>query len=121
MYRDALTVYAIELKEGNRLPAPNFTVTDGMVDEIVRPHPREGRGAARFGRWRGRARSLRRELGLRSGALRVSAARWEFRRRMADDQQVPARRSRWPVPRPATPQDLLTLANTQRPPVERNR
>src|SRR6266566_5131641 len=36
LFRDALTAYAIELKEGNRLPSPNFTVTQGMVDEIVR-------------------------------------------------------------------------------------
>src|SRR5207253_3848834 len=35
-YRDALTPYAIELKVGNRLPSPNFTVTQGMVDEIMR-------------------------------------------------------------------------------------
>src|SRR5437867_6738002 len=32
MFRDALTAYSIELKEGNRLPSPNFTVTQGMVD-----------------------------------------------------------------------------------------
>jgi len=36
LYRDALTAYAIELKDGSRLPSPNFTVTEGMVDEIVR-------------------------------------------------------------------------------------
>src|SRR5439155_812430 len=36
LYRDALTAYAIELKEGNRLPSPNFMVTQGMVDEMVR-------------------------------------------------------------------------------------
>src|SRR3989441_8682941 len=36
MYRDALAGYALELKEGNRLPSPKFPVTPGMVDEIVR-------------------------------------------------------------------------------------
>src|SRR5205809_4746356 len=35
-FRDALAVYALELKEGNKLASPNFTVTQAMIDEIVR-------------------------------------------------------------------------------------
>src|SRR5256886_6348814 len=36
LYRGALTAYAIELKEGNRLPPPNFTAPQAMVDQVPR-------------------------------------------------------------------------------------
>src|SRR5437762_5976301 len=43
VYRDALASYALELKEGHKLPSANFTVTDAMVDEIVRRMRSHGR------------------------------------------------------------------------------
>src|SRR5262249_14561143 len=36
LYRDALAGYAPELKDGNRLASLEFTVSQAMVDEIVR-------------------------------------------------------------------------------------
>jgi carboxyl-terminal processing protease len=111
VFRDALTTYALELKEGQRLAAPNFPVTDGMVDEVVR---------------RLRAKGAQVPDSIVAGArgwigqrLSYEASRYvfgpsaEFRRRMADDRQVQqaltlARRAK-------SPHDLLTLAATPAP------
>ena len=115
-FRDVLASYSLELKEGRRLPAPTFTVTDGMVDEVVR---------------RVRARGAHLPDSLVAGArtlitqeLSYEASRYvfgrpaEFRRRMADDPQVQqalnlARRAK-------SPQDLLALGATPAQPTVRN-
>ena len=116
VFRDVLASYSLELKEGRRLPAPTFTVTDGMVDEVVR---------------RVRARGAHLPDSLVAGArtlitqeLSYEASRYvfgrpaEFRRRMADDPQVQqaltlARRAK-------SPQDLLALGATPAQPTVRN-
>jgi carboxyl-terminal processing protease len=111
VFRDALASYALELKEGRRLPAPNFTVTDGMVDEIVR---------------RIRAKGAQVPDSVVAGAraligqeLSYEATRYvfgrpaEFRRRMADDRQV--QQALTLAKRAKSPQDLLTLAVTPAP------
>ncbi|HLQ59185.1 MAG TPA: S41 family peptidase [Gemmatimonadales bacterium] len=117
LYRDALTAYAIELKEGNRLLSPNFTVTQGMVDEIVRRI--RAKGAELSDSVVAGARKLiAQEVGYEA-ARYVFGRSVEFRRRMADDEQV--KRALALADRARSPQDLLTRANTQRPSPERNR
>ncbi len=109
LYRDALTTYAIELKEGNRLAAPNFTVTPAMVDEIVRRI--RAKGAELPDSVVGAARTLiTQEIGYEASRY-VFGRSAEFRRRMADDEQV--KRALALANRARSPQDLLTLANTQ--------
>jgi carboxyl-terminal processing protease len=108
VYRDALTSYAIELKEGNRLANQNFTVTEGMVDEIVRRI--RAKGAELPDSVVAGARTLlQQELGYEA-ARYVFGRSAEFRRRMADDQQV--KRALTLAQKAKTPQDLLTLATT---------
>src|SRR5262245_8130209 len=108
VYRDALTSYAIELKEGNRLANANFTVTEGMVDEIVRRI--RAKGAELPDSVVVGARTLlQQELGYEA-ARYVFGRSAEFRRRMADDQQV--KRALSLAQKARTPQELLTLANT---------
>jgi len=117
-YRDALASYALELKEGNRLSNPSFTVTAAMVDEIVRRV--RSKGAALPDSIIAGARPLiSQELGYEA-ARYVFGRPAEFRRRMADDQQV--KRALALADRAKSPQDLLTLANTQpSPSTVRNR
>jgi carboxyl-terminal processing protease len=111
VFRDALASYALELKEGHRLAAANFTVSDGMVDEIVR---------------RIRAKGAQVPDSVITGArtlisqeLSYEASRYvfgrpaEFRRRMADDRQV--QQALTLAKRAKSPQDLLTLAATPAP------
>ena len=110
-YRDALTGYAIELKEGNRLANQNFAVTAGMVDEIVRRL--RAKGAELPDTVIAGARTLiQQELGYEA-ARYVFGRSAEFRRRMADDQQV--KRALTLAQKAKTPQDLLTLATTPPP------
>src|SRR5216110_1164890 len=118
LYRDALATYALELKEGNRLAAPNFTVTQGMVDEIVRRI--RAKGADLSDTVVAGARTLiSQELGYEA-ARYVFGRPAEFRRRIADDEQV--KRALALADRARTPQELLTLANTQPSPTTvRNR
>jgi len=111
VFRDALASYALELKDGHRLAAANFAVTDGMVDEIVRRI--RAKGAQVPDSIIAGARSLiGQELSYEASRY-VFGRPAEFRRRMADDRQVQqaltlARRAR-------SPQDLLTMANTPAP------
>jgi carboxyl-terminal processing protease len=109
VYRDALAGYALELKEGKRLTTPNFTVTDAMVDEIVRRVRAKGAVLPDSVVAGGRA-LISQELGYEA-ARYVFGRAVEFRRRMADDQQV--QRAVALADRAKSPQDLLTLANTQ--------
>ena len=117
-FRDALTAYAIELKEGNRLPSPNFSVTQAMVDDIVRRM--RAKGADLPDSVIAGARTLiTRELGYEA-ARYVFGRSVEFRRRMADDEQI--KRALALADRAKSPQDLLTLATTQpAPSTVRNR
>jgi len=117
-FRDALTAYAIELKEGNRLLSPNFSVTQAMVDDIVRRM--RAKGADLPDSVIAGARTLiTRELGYEA-ARYVFGRSVEFRRRMADDEQI--KRALALADRAKSPQDLLTLANTQpAPSTVRNR
>src|SRR5712664_1358821 len=117
LYRDALTAYAIELKEGNRLPSPNFSVTQAMVDDIVRRMRAKGADLPDSVIAGGR-RLITQELGYEA-ARYVFGRSTEFRRRIADDEQI--KRALALADRAKSPQDLLTLANTQRPSPERNR
>ncbi|HET8714158.1 MAG TPA: S41 family peptidase [Gemmatimonadales bacterium] len=110
-YRDALTSYAIELKEGNRLANQNFTITQGMVDEIVRRV--RAKGAELSDSTVAGARTLiQQELGYEA-ARYVFGRSAEFRRRMADDQQV--KRALALAQKAKTPQDLLTMATAPTP------
>ena len=118
LFRDALTVYAIELKEGNRLASPNFTVTQGMVDEIVRRI--RAKGADLSDSVVAGARGLiAQEVGYEATRY-VFGRSTEFRRRIADDEQI--KRALSLADRARSPQDLLTLATTQPAPTTvRNR
>jgi carboxyl-terminal processing protease len=117
-YRDALTSYAIELKEGNRLANQNFTVTEAMVDEVVRRI--RAKGADLPDSVVAGARTLlHQELGYEA-ARYVFGRSAEFRRRMSDDPQV--KRALTLAQKAKTPQDLLSLAATQpAPSTVRNR
>ncbi|HMG18503.1 MAG TPA: S41 family peptidase [Gemmatimonadales bacterium] len=111
VFRDALANYALELKEGRRLPAANFTVTDGMVDEIVRRI--RSKGAQVPDSVIGGARTLiAQELSYEASRY-VFGRPAEFRRRMADDRQV--QQALTLAKRAKSPQDLLTLATTPAP------
>ena len=117
LYRDALVGYALELKEGKRLSSPTFTVTDAMVDEIVRRL--RAKGAELPDSVMGGGRSMiTRELGYEA-ARYVFGRPAEFRRRMGDDQQV--QRALSLADRAKTPQDLLTMASQSAPSTVRNR
>jgi len=110
LFRDALTAYAIELKEGNRLLSPNFTVTQAMVDDIVRRL--RTKGADLPDSVIAGARTLiTQELGYEA-ARYVFGRSAEFRRRIGDDEQI--KRAVALADKARSPQDLLTLAN--RPP-----
>ncbi|PYP57367.1 MAG: hypothetical protein DMD40_08495 [Gemmatimonadetes bacterium] len=110
LFRDALTTYAIELKEGNRLQSPNFTVTQAMVDDIVRRL--RTKGADLPDSVIAGARTLiTQELGYEA-ARYVFGRSAEFRRRIGDDEQI--KRAVALADKARSPQDLLTLAN--RPP-----
>jgi carboxyl-terminal processing protease len=109
LYQDAVTSYALELKDSHQLASPDFPVTQAMVNEVLK---------------RARAKGVSVSDSVVSGArelisqqLTYEAARYsfgrpaEFRRRMHDDQQV--QRALALADRAKTPQELLTLANTQ--------
>jgi len=108
-YRDALTSYAIELKEGNRLPNQNFVVTQAMVDEVVRRIRAKG-AELPDSVVAGARELLQQELGYEA-ARYVFGRSAEFRRRMTDDQQV--KRALTLAQKAKTPQELLNLAATQ--------
>jgi len=118
LFRDALTTYAIELKEGNRLQSPNFTVTQAMVDDIVRRL--RTKGADLPDSVIAGARTLiTQELGYEA-ARYVFGRSAEFRRRIGDDEQI--KRAVALADKARSPQDLLTLANREpAPPTVRNR
>jgi carboxyl-terminal processing protease len=118
LFGDALTSYAIELKEGNRLPSPNFTVTPAMVDEIVRRI--RAKGAEVPDSVVGGARTLiTQQLGYEA-ARYVFGRSAEFRRRIGDDEQI--KRAVALADKARSPQDLLTLANREPAPTTvRNR
>jgi carboxyl-terminal processing protease len=108
LYPDALTSYALELKEGKRLASQNFTVTDGMIDEIVRRL--RAKGAQVPDSVIAGARPLiAQQLGYEAARYNFGRSA-EFRRRMGDDQQV--QRALSLAEKAKTPQDLLTLATT---------
>ncbi len=108
LYQDAVTTYALELKENHQLNSPDFTVTPAMVNEVLKRARAKGVSVSDS------VVSPAREL--ISQQLGYEAARYsfgrpvEFRRRMHDDQQV--QRALALADRAKTPQDLLTLANT---------
>jgi len=111
-FRDVLASYSLELKEGRRLPAPNFTVTDGMVDEVVRRL--RAKGAQVPDSVIAGARSLIvQELSYEASRY-VFGRTAEFRRRMADDRQV--QQALTLAKRARSPRDLLTFAATPLPP-----
>lgn len=115
-FRDVLSTYALELKAGSVLPGPAFTVTGGMVDEVLRRL--RARGAPVPDSVTAGARALvAQEVGYEA-ARYVFGRPTEFRRRMADDRQVQqalalARRAK-------TPRELLALAAAQAPAPARN-
>src|SRR2546423_11722902 len=106
VYRDALASYALELKEGHKLPSANFTVTDAMVDEIVRrmrAHGAQLPDSVVTG-----ARTLISQELAYEAARYVFGRAVEVRRRFGDDLQV--QRALALAEKAKSPQDLLTLA-----------
>ncbi len=117
LFQDAVTSYALELKESHRLTSPDFPVTDAMIGEVMRRLRAKGvtiPDSLVFG-----ARDL---IGQQIG---YEAARYsfgpsgEFKRRMGDDNQM--KRALTLADRAKSPEDLLTLANTQASSTVRNR
>jgi carboxyl-terminal processing protease len=107
-FRDALASYALELKEGRRLPAANFAVTGGMVDEILRRIRAKGAQVSDSVVQGARA-LIAQELAYEASRY-VFGRPAEFRRRMADDRQV--QQALTLAKRARSPQDLLALAAT---------
>ena len=105
-YRDALASYALELKEGRRLPSATFRVSEGMVDEIVRRV--RAKGALLPDSIVARARSLIAQELSYEATRYVFGRPAEFQRRMADDRQV--QRAVTLASRAKSPQDLLAAA-----------
>jgi carboxyl-terminal processing protease len=110
-FRDALATYALELKDGHRLASPNFTVTDGMVDEIVRRI--RAKGAQVSDSVVAGARTLIGQELSYEAARYVFGRPVEFRRRMSDDHQI--QQALALAKRAKSPQDLLALAATSAP------
>lgn len=108
-YRDVLASYALELKEGRRLPAATFTVSAGMVDEIIRRI--RGKGAILPDTIAAGARNLIAQDLSYEATRYVFGRPAEFRRRMADDSQV--QRALALASRAKSPQDLLAAAGAQ--------
>lgn len=118
LYRDALASYALELKDGSRLPAPNFTVSEGMVDEVIRRMRAKGVDVS-DSVIAGARTLIAQELGYEATRY-VFGRSAEVRRRFADDQQV--QRALSLAARAKSPQDLLSLAAVQPTPAPvRNR
>lgn len=118
VYRDVLATYALEIKATSKLQ-PSFTVTDAMVDEVLR---------------RLRAKNVTVSAEVLAGARSLIAQeagyeiaryvfddrrRTEFRRRLADDTQIQSALGL--VRRARTPQELLTLASADRGGPSRNK
>jgi carboxyl-terminal processing protease len=116
MYRDVLASYALELKASGKMTQQNFTVTDAMVDEVLRrlrakdvtigPDVVAG------------ARSLISQEVSYEVARYVFGRSAEFRRRLGDDKQAQAALSL--IRKARTPQELLSLAVTDRQGGSRN-
>ncbi len=106
VYRDVLLAYALELKKDNTLSGPNFTVTDGMVAEMLRRM--RARGVAVPDSVAAGARMLLAEEFGYEAARYVYNRSAEFRRRMAADHQVQAALAL--ARRAKSPEDLLAIA-----------
>ncbi|MDP3909639.1 MAG: S41 family peptidase [Gemmatimonadales bacterium] len=109
IYRDVLASYALELKEGRRLPSATFRVSAGMVDEILRRV--RAKGALLPDSIVAPARSLIAQELSYEATRYVFGRPAEFRRRMADDRQV--QRAVTLASRAKSPQDLLAAAGAQ--------
>ena len=116
VYRDVVTTYALELKAGNTLQTPAFTVSAAMVDEVLR---------------RLRAKDVTLTDEIAAGArpliaqdIGYEASRYvfgrptEFRRRMGDDTQI--QRALALAGRARSPQDLLAITTAQASQTTRN-
>jgi carboxyl-terminal processing protease len=119
LYQDAVTSYALQLKDLHGLTSADFPVTGRMIDEVIQRM--RAKGIAIPDSILSGARELIGQ-GLGYEATRYSFGRpAELRRRLGDDLQV--KRALSLADRAKSPQDLLTLASPQRPtlPPERNR
>jgi carboxyl-terminal processing protease len=118
LYRDVLVSYALEQKASGKTLSPNFTVTDAMVDEILR---------------RLRAKDVVLDAPIVAGGRSLitqdvgyelarygfdDRRRTEFRRRLSDDKQIQSALSL--LRRARTPQDLLSLSGPDRQGSSRN-
>ncbi|HEX4599896.1 MAG TPA: S41 family peptidase [Gemmatimonadales bacterium] len=115
-FRDVLSSYALELKAANKLTNPNFTVTDEMVNEVLRRMRARGVGVADTVVAGARA-LLAQELGYEA-ARYVFGRPSEVRRRMDEDRQVRAALAL--ARRAKSPEDLLAIAAAQAPRTPRN-
>lgn len=109
VYRDVMASYALEVKAAGKLQ-PNFTVTEAMVDEVLRRL--RSKGAELPTDVLNGARSLVAQEFSYEVSRYVFGRGAEFRRRLGDDAQIQSalgllRRAR-------TPQELLTLATAER-------
>ncbi|TMI95769.1 MAG: hypothetical protein E6H01_14265 [Bacillati bacterium ANGP1] len=113
VYWDARAGYALELKAAGKLTDPNFTVSDAMVDEVLRRL--RARGVTVSDSTAAGARHyIAQQLGYEA-ARYVFSRQVEFRRQLNDDRQIQqalalARKAK-------SPADLLSLVTvTPAPP-----
>ncbi len=116
VFRDVLSSYALELKGTGKITSPTFSVTDPMVNEVLRRMRARGVGVPDSVATGARG-LIAQELGYET-ARYVFGRPAEVRRRMDEDRQVQsalalARRAK-------SPQDLLAIATAQAPATPRN-
>jgi carboxyl-terminal processing protease len=116
VFRDVLSSYALELKATTKLTSPSFTVSDEMVNEVVRRMRARGAGVADTV-VAGARTLLAQELGYET-ARYVFGRPSEVRRRMDEDRQVRAALAL--ARRAKSPEDLLAIAAAQTPRTPRN-
>jgi len=118
LYRDVLATYALELKASGKPMAPNFPVTDAMVDEVLRRLrakdvvlPAEVVAGGRP--------LITQEVGYELARYVFDdRRRTEFRRRLADDKQIQSALGL--IRKARTPQELLALVALDRQGGSRN-
>jgi carboxyl-terminal processing protease len=115
-YRDVVATYALEMKASGRVAQRSFTVTDAMVDEVVRRlRAKEVPATAEL--VAGARGLLAQDIGYEV-ARYVFGRQAEFRRRLGDDAQIQSALGL--IKRARTPQELLSLGAADRPGGSRN-
>ncbi|HET7790827.1 MAG TPA: S41 family peptidase [Gemmatimonadales bacterium] len=108
VFRDVLSTYSLELRDQKLIPNPNFTVTSGMVDEVLRRL--KGRNVVLADSLIAGARNLIGQDLADDIEIYSFGRAAEVKRRVGEDRQV--QKALDLAHRARSPQDLLSLATT---------